>query len=764
MAIKDVLSIPKMGTGVVVSRADPLKLGRAQVRVRGIHSKFNRDKGLEGIANYDLPWYQVMMPGSNGSGSGQGLSQAGTQPGSEVIVMYFDDFARQGYVLGSLTQNVDSLANPAAYDASNGFQDPSGMYPKWTGTSLSPDMSTELGSGNTVPVATRDSNLTIALNPDGSMVGAPPLDDNPDTTLAKMLGYDEGYDIQVYKDSRGFPTIGIGHLLDGVGAYDYEAQKDLLEKELGHKINWHIGQRPVITDEDVQQLFEADVKRTIDGCAKRPKIAAALSAAGNNLPRKWAIWNMAFQMGVAGLNQFTTTLSLMAAGRWPEAAVQAKESAWSKQTPGRANRVAYCIASGNMSAYGITPPSQEAPEPPLPPAPEIPKPATKSVQRFVPVYQLMKSSEELDWTWDVPGLDELSEDLQQMIKRLINEAVEMAEDAVDALVKECIQTYEIILENVGKFKDSMLDKYESAKSMLTPGDTSLKDKIQKWFKDFSGNIIEIATELKNYLTELVEEIWTDLQQKANDAWKLLQQGIRTIQKSMKEFSIKNLNPWDPIPEEKDSAVMWKETPFEGTPDYEYAKVYTSESGYTQIIDDTPDNSRYQQTFANKNYTEQNANGDRNEKIQNDSRSNVLGTKYEQVGADRKSQVMGDAIEYITGSNKQVIGVDSLIQILGNGKLEIKGNWDISVQGNVNIHVVGETSIHNEGNVKIKVDGDVNAEVAGNVNANVKGNVDAIVNGNMSQEVDGDWDVTVGGNINHLAGGNIRLDAVRIDLG
>lgn len=753
-------------TGVVISRDDPLKLGRARVRVRGLHSHYNIDKGTEGIPSHALPWYQVMMPGSNGSGSGQGLSQAGTQPGSEVLVLFLDEACRQGYVMGSLTQNVDSLLNPAKYDASNGFQDPSGMYPKWTGTSLSPDMSTQLGSGNTVPVATRDSNLTIALNPDGTMVGAPPLDNTPDTTFSKMLGYDEGYEYSTYKDSRGFPTIGIGHLLDGVGLYDYEAQKDLLEKQLGHKIDWHIGQKPTLNDADIQQLFEADIKRTIDGCAQRPKISAALAAAGDNLPRKWSIWNMAFQMGVAGLNQFTTTLGLMAAGKWPEAAIQAKESAWAKQTPGRANRVSYCIATGNMSAYGVTPPSQDKPEPPLPPAPVIPKSTSRARARarFVPVYQLARSSDkELDWSWNVPGLDELSEDMQQMIKRLIQEAIDSAQKVIDNTIKSAVATYEDILENVGKFKDQMLDKYESAKSMLTPGDTSISAKIQKWFDDFTGNIMEITTELQAYLGELVDEIWTEMQTRANEAWIMLQKQIRVLQKAM-DFSINDLNPWDPIPEEEPSAIMWKEAPFEGTPDYEYAKVYTSESGYTQIIDDTPDNSRYQQTFANRNYTEHNANGDRNEKIQNDSRSNILGTKYEQTGGDHKAQVMGDAIEYITGSSKQVIGVDSLIQVMGNGKLEIKGNWDIQVQGNVNIHVVGETSIHNEGNVSIKADGDVTAEVQGNVSANVKGNVDAIVQGNMSQEIAGNWDVQVGGSISHRAGGVVNIDGSRINLG
>jgi GH24 family phage-related lysozyme (muramidase)/uncharacterized protein YcbK (DUF882 family) len=72
-------------TGVVEDILDPLKLGRVQVRVFGLHSD---DKSL--IPTATLPWATVATPTTSASVSGIGSSPTGLLPGSWVILCFHD--------------------------------------------------------------------------------------------------------------------------------------------------------------------------------------------------------------------------------------------------------------------------------------------------------------------------------------------------------------------------------------------------------------------------------------------------------------------------------------------------------------------------------------------------------------------------------------------------------------------------------------------------------------------------------------------------
>ena len=80
--------------GVVEDRADPLKIGRVRVRVRGYHSP---DKQL--IATPDLPWSHVIMPvttpGLTPFGSNHALVE-----GTEVFGFFRDDDMQEFVVMG----------------------------------------------------------------------------------------------------------------------------------------------------------------------------------------------------------------------------------------------------------------------------------------------------------------------------------------------------------------------------------------------------------------------------------------------------------------------------------------------------------------------------------------------------------------------------------------------------------------------------------------------------------------------------------------
>ena len=84
-------------SGVVENRQDPLKLGRCQVRVVGLHT---HDKNL--IKTEDLPWAYPLQPITSAGISGIGHSPIGFVEGSWVIVMFRDDDKQQPVLLGSI--------------------------------------------------------------------------------------------------------------------------------------------------------------------------------------------------------------------------------------------------------------------------------------------------------------------------------------------------------------------------------------------------------------------------------------------------------------------------------------------------------------------------------------------------------------------------------------------------------------------------------------------------------------------------------------
>lgn len=135
--------------------------------------------------------------------------------------------------------------------------------------------------------------------------------------IVKQLKIDEGVRRTVYKDHLGYLTIGVGRLVDpnkpGAG----------------------------LRDSEIELLLRNDIEDRI-------------AALGNVLPwfyeldevRQGVLVNMAFQLGTAGLLGFKTTLKLVEAQKYAEAADQMLASKWARQTPARAQRLATQMRSG----------------------------------------------------------------------------------------------------------------------------------------------------------------------------------------------------------------------------------------------------------------------------------------------------------------------------------------------------------------------------------------------------------------------------------
>lgn len=126
----------------------------------------------------------------------------------------------------------------------------------------------------------------------------------------------EGRVSHAYKDSEGYLTIGIGHLID---------------EQRGGKLPDSI--IDALFDYDVDQV-EKQLDKTFPWWRSRP----------DNVQRAMA--NMVFQMGIAGVSKFARMLSCLQAGDYAGAKREALDSAWAKQTPNRAASVTALFTGG----------------------------------------------------------------------------------------------------------------------------------------------------------------------------------------------------------------------------------------------------------------------------------------------------------------------------------------------------------------------------------------------------------------------------------
>lgn len=133
-----------------------------------------------------------------------------------------------------------------------------------------------------------------------------------------LIASEEGCRSVAYPDSRGKPTIGIGH-------YD----PSLIIKVT----TW--------TDAQINAQFQADYVHARDGIAKAWPAITTLDPV-----RRAYVVSMAFQLGVPGVLEFKRMLSALAAGAWQSAYDEALDSDWFHQTPGRCKRAARAFFTG----------------------------------------------------------------------------------------------------------------------------------------------------------------------------------------------------------------------------------------------------------------------------------------------------------------------------------------------------------------------------------------------------------------------------------
>ena len=146
----------------------------------------------------------------------------------------------------------------------------------------------------------------------------------PSTKTPQMVKSDEGFSPGLYIDTLGFQTIGIGFCLDKI-----HMPEEVADFWCGAILD-HLDQNMANTPEDISRTY------------------LELSP-----ERKAAILNMAYQMGISGVCKFQKMWAALAAGDYEEAAKEALDSVWAKQTKKRAKRVSEVIRSDSLECYRL---------------------------------------------------------------------------------------------------------------------------------------------------------------------------------------------------------------------------------------------------------------------------------------------------------------------------------------------------------------------------------------------------------------------------
>lgn len=141
--------------------------------------------------------------------------------------------------------------------------------------------------------------------------------------LFELLKFEEGYRERAYHCSTGYPTIGIG-------------------TKLGPKGSPLSNYTMVVTEHAAKALLDDEVKKIRNELVKRRWYVELDS------DRQTIIKSMAYQMGVGGVLKFKKMIAALEHGDYQEAANQALDSRWAKQTPKRARRHAEVLESGKL--------------------------------------------------------------------------------------------------------------------------------------------------------------------------------------------------------------------------------------------------------------------------------------------------------------------------------------------------------------------------------------------------------------------------------
>ena len=154
--------------------------------------------------------------------------------------------------------------------------------------------------------------------------------------LIEKLIVAEGLRRQVYKDTLGIDTIGIGRNLEDRGISKEEL--DWMDiPSIDHVYEWGI------TEADAVYLATNDVQIVEEELVRAHPCVDRLDSV-----RQLILIDMAFNMGVPRLCKFKKMWAAVECGDYPTAAKEMLDSRWATQVKGRATKLANAMHNGEF--------------------------------------------------------------------------------------------------------------------------------------------------------------------------------------------------------------------------------------------------------------------------------------------------------------------------------------------------------------------------------------------------------------------------------
>ena len=154
--------------------------------------------------------------------------------------------------------------------------------------------------------------------------------------LIDKLIVSEGLRLQVYKDTLGIDTIGIGRNLEDRGITKEELDwMDIPNIDVVYEMG--------ITEADAVYLATNDVQIVEEELVRAHPCVDRLDSV-----RQLILIDMAFNMGVPRLCKFKKMWAAVECGDYPTAAKEMLDSRWAKQVKGRATKLANAMHNGEF--------------------------------------------------------------------------------------------------------------------------------------------------------------------------------------------------------------------------------------------------------------------------------------------------------------------------------------------------------------------------------------------------------------------------------
>ena len=154
--------------------------------------------------------------------------------------------------------------------------------------------------------------------------------------LITQLAKHEGVVLEVYKDSLGFDTIGIGRNLEDRGIADLELAH--MEKTMSEIY------KDGITKEEAYFLADKDVEIVERELLNSHPIVRELDAI-----RQRVLVDMAFNMGIPRLSKFIRMWGAIDKQDYESAAKEMQDSRWARQVKSRADTLSYAMEYGQFA-------------------------------------------------------------------------------------------------------------------------------------------------------------------------------------------------------------------------------------------------------------------------------------------------------------------------------------------------------------------------------------------------------------------------------